>query len=287
MSDLTLGIEEELHLVDLATGRLAARAPELLAQLPSASFTAELQRSTVEINTSVCTTLEGLRNELLRRRRQLVQVAGEARIGVAAVGIAPINDTMLLTETTRFEQMRQNYKLLVDEQLNLRDPGPCGRRRPRCRRRGRQPDDAVAPDAAGAVVQLAVLARRGLRLRQHAHADLAALAHRRPVRPPDHRRRVRPPARGPGVVRGHRRRQDGVFRRAPVGPPADPRAADLRRLPAGRRRGHDRRAVPRAGGHRAAGRGPQRSPRWTCPARCIAPRSGARPEAASRATSWT
>ncbi|MCU1690271.1 MAG: hypothetical protein JWN20_2199, partial [Jatrophihabitantaceae bacterium] len=117
MSDLTLGIEEELHLVDLATGRLAARAPELLAQLPSDSFTAELQRSTVEINSSVCTTLEDLRNELLRRRRQLVQVAGEAGLGVAAVGIAPIHDTMLLTETTRFEQMRQNYKLLVDEQL--------------------------------------------------------------------------------------------------------------------------------------------------------------------------
>lgn len=117
MTDLTLGIEEELHLVDLATGRLAARAPELLAQLPSASFTAELQQSTVEINTSVCSTLEGLRRELLRRRRQLVRVAGEARIGVAAVGIAPINDAMLITETSRFEQMRQNYKLLVDEQL--------------------------------------------------------------------------------------------------------------------------------------------------------------------------
>lgn len=117
MSDLTLGIEEELHLVDLATGRLAARAPELLAQLPSDSFTAELQRSTVEINTAVCTTLDGLREELLTRRRQLVQVAGESRIGVAAVGIAPINDTMLITETSRFEQMRQNYKLLVDEQL--------------------------------------------------------------------------------------------------------------------------------------------------------------------------
>jgi carboxylate-amine ligase len=117
MSDLTLGIEEELHLVDLATGRLAARAPELLSQLPAGAFTAELQRSTVEINTSVCSSLDGLRDELQRRRRQLVRVAGEARIGVAAVGIAPINDTMLITESSRFEQMRQNYKLLVDEQL--------------------------------------------------------------------------------------------------------------------------------------------------------------------------
>jgi carboxylate-amine ligase len=117
MSDLTLGIEEELHLVDLATGRLAARAPELLAQLPSDSFTAELQLTTVEINTSVATTLDGLRNELLRRRRQLVQIAGEARIGVAAVGIAPIYDPMRLTENVRFEQMREDYQLLVDEQL--------------------------------------------------------------------------------------------------------------------------------------------------------------------------
>lgn len=117
MSELTLGIEEELHLLELSTGQLAARAPELLSRLPQASFTAELQRSTVEINTAVTSTLEDLRRELLRRRRQLVRVAAELHLGVAAVGTAPMADLLAMTETTRFEQMRRDYRLLVDEQM--------------------------------------------------------------------------------------------------------------------------------------------------------------------------
>jgi carboxylate-amine ligase len=117
MTELTLGIEEELHIVDMATGHLAARAPELLSRLPKAAFTAELQQTTVEINTSVCNSLDGMRAELLSRRRQLVQVAGESNLAVAAVGIVAVNDPMSLTQTTRFEQMREDYQLLVDEQM--------------------------------------------------------------------------------------------------------------------------------------------------------------------------
>ena len=117
MSELTLGVEEELHLVDLTSGHLAARAPELLSRLPRSAFTAELQRSTVEINTSVCSSLEGLRSELVRRRRELVRVAGEENISVAAAGTFPLADRLLLTKSARFEQMREDYQLLVDEQL--------------------------------------------------------------------------------------------------------------------------------------------------------------------------
>jgi carboxylate-amine ligase len=52
----TIGIEEEFHLVDLTTRRLATRAPELLKVL-SDSYVAEMQSCVVETNGSVVSTL--------------------------------------------------------------------------------------------------------------------------------------------------------------------------------------------------------------------------------------
>src|ERR1700712_4707353 len=118
-SALTLGVEEELHLVDLETWQLAARAPQLLSRLPAENFSAELQRTTVETNTDVCTTLEELRADIVRLRKQLVAVAGDEGLGLAAVGTPPLSSTgdFELTTTGRFGRMQDEYRLLVDEQL--------------------------------------------------------------------------------------------------------------------------------------------------------------------------
>jgi carboxylate-amine ligase len=66
----TLGIEEEFQIVDAETLELAFRAPELLRQLSTESYSAELQRSTVETNTEVVSTLDhmGLKLHGLRIR---------------------------------------------------------------------------------------------------------------------------------------------------------------------------------------------------------------------------
>src|SRR3954464_5896653 len=88
-AELTLGAEEELHLIDLDRWELSARAPQLLSRLPSSSYAAEIPRTTVETNTAVVKTLSDLRDELLRLRRELVGVAGREGLGVAAVGTAP------------------------------------------------------------------------------------------------------------------------------------------------------------------------------------------------------
>ena len=47
---VTAGVEEEFHVVDLATRRLTGRADRLVARLPAGNFTAELQRSVLEAN---------------------------------------------------------------------------------------------------------------------------------------------------------------------------------------------------------------------------------------------
>ena len=119
VSALTLGVEEELHLVDPHTSRLVPRAPRLLARLPAESFGAELQRTTVETNTAVHTTLDGLRTDIVGLRRRLLKEADQEGLVVAAVGTPPASNAedFELTSTGRFGRMQRDYRLLIDEQL--------------------------------------------------------------------------------------------------------------------------------------------------------------------------
>jgi carboxylate-amine ligase len=118
-AEMTLGAEEELHLIDLESWQLSARAPQVLSRLDSASYSAELQRTTVETNTDVVSTLTELREELLRLRKGLVEAASRDGLGVAAVGTAPRSTftDFELTATGRYGRMQEQYRLLVDEQL--------------------------------------------------------------------------------------------------------------------------------------------------------------------------
>jgi carboxylate-amine ligase len=111
-------VEEEFHLVDLRTRRLSARAPELLAKL-SDDYVAELQRCVVEMNSTVVADLDGLRDELTRQRRVLVDAAAELGMGVVAAGAVPlaVPAEMRVTGTDRYRQMLSDYQLLAREQL--------------------------------------------------------------------------------------------------------------------------------------------------------------------------
>jgi carboxylate-amine ligase len=120
---LTLGVEEEFHLVDLATRRLTPRALEVLERLepekarPSGAFAAELQQSVVETNTAVTSSLDELRQHLLALRAELATTAESIGVGVAAAGTMPLSAPLVMTETPRFRRMLADYQLLVREQL--------------------------------------------------------------------------------------------------------------------------------------------------------------------------
>jgi carboxylate-amine ligase len=115
----TIGIEEELQIVDADTLELAFRAPELLSQLTDSSYSAELQRSTVETNTAVKTSLDEMGIELYGLRRGVIEAADSQGLAVAAAGTAPLSSAadLELTSLGRYGRMQQDYRLLVDEHL--------------------------------------------------------------------------------------------------------------------------------------------------------------------------
>ena len=117
---LTLGVEEEFHLVDLRTRQLTPRASEVLSGLGDSpnTYAAELQQTVVETNSRVCSSLTELQSHLSEVRAELVRVAGRLGIGVAAAGTMPLSMAeVLITETPRFRRMLADYQLLVREQL--------------------------------------------------------------------------------------------------------------------------------------------------------------------------
>ncbi|MFB9695834.1 glutamate--cysteine ligase [Amorphoplanes digitatis] len=118
-TDLTLGVEEELHVVDLRTRELVPRAPEVLDQLDAANFSAELHRSVVETNTEVAATLDDLRDGIVTLRRRAIGVAESLGLGLVAAGTVPVVDldSLPVTPTSRFRQMLDEYQMLAREQL--------------------------------------------------------------------------------------------------------------------------------------------------------------------------
>ncbi|MBT1608655.1 glutamate--cysteine ligase [Curtobacterium flaccumfaciens pv. poinsettiae] len=118
-AELTLGAEEELHLIDLESGRLSAKAPRLLPKLPTDRFGAELQRTTIETNTPVVRTLDDLRRVIVDLRSELSAAIAPAGVTIAAVGTAPRSEyaDFELSAGGRYGRMQEQYRMLVDEQL--------------------------------------------------------------------------------------------------------------------------------------------------------------------------
>lgn len=118
-AELTLGAEEELHLIDLESGRLSAKAPRLLPKLPADRFGAELQRTTIETNTPVVRTLDDLRRVIVDLRTELSAAIAPAGVTIAAAGTAPRSEyaDFELTSGGRYGRMQEQYRMLVDEQL--------------------------------------------------------------------------------------------------------------------------------------------------------------------------
>lgn len=113
---VTLGVEEEFHIVDPDTGELRPGAGALLAS--RADVEPELQRTMIEIGTDVHRTLDDLREDLARRRAALVAAARPLGLAVAASGTVPGSGsaTARVFPKARYEWIHEEYQQLVLEQ---------------------------------------------------------------------------------------------------------------------------------------------------------------------------
>ncbi|MFF3350173.1 glutamate--cysteine ligase [Streptomyces sp. NPDC002779] len=116
---MRIGVEEEFHVLEVESGLLVPRADALLRRLPQKTFTTELHQCTVEANSSVHATLDGLNADLTRLRRQLDAAASAQGLAVVAAGTAPLGpaDAASPTADARYLHMAEEYRKVADEQL--------------------------------------------------------------------------------------------------------------------------------------------------------------------------
>ena len=123
MSALSLGVEEEFHLVDASTRQLRARAGEVLGAVQRRlagreSVDPELLQSQVETGTAVCTTLDEVRGELVRLRGELAAAAAEVGCRIVASGSYPGPlEHPPVTDDERYQAMAATFGLLAREQV--------------------------------------------------------------------------------------------------------------------------------------------------------------------------
>ncbi|MFI0805725.1 glutamate--cysteine ligase [Streptomyces echinatus] len=114
-----IGVEEEFHLVELETGLLVPRADTVLEKLPGPTFTTELQQATVESNSGVHTSLDGLHGDIVGTRRRLDAAVTAHGLAAVAAGTVPLASTADIHPTAgrRYRRMVDEYRMVADEQL--------------------------------------------------------------------------------------------------------------------------------------------------------------------------
>lgn len=121
---LTLGVEEELLLLDPATGQVAPGAPELLGRLGGARWAkAELMRFQFEAITDICTSLDQLRAELAAHRQTAATAAERLGCLLVASGTVPYGTPGVaqLTASPRYLKLAHQYPAIV-----ANSGGSCG-----------------------------------------------------------------------------------------------------------------------------------------------------------------
>ncbi len=116
----TVGVEEEFHLIDATTGDLSGAGPHIARQRAEAGrgrVVPEMLSSQVEFATPVCAGLEELRTALVRLRSELVVAAEGQGCRLVASGTYPGQQRPTVTPSRRYEEMADQYGILVHEQV--------------------------------------------------------------------------------------------------------------------------------------------------------------------------
>jgi glutamate---cysteine ligase / carboxylate-amine ligase len=118
----SVGVEEELLLVDAESGEPRALATPVLAMASRHSavgeaFESELHREQVEFATSPCTGMDEITAELVRCRLEAARHAGPLGATVAALATSPLPVNPSLAVGERYRWLAEHFGLTTHEQL--------------------------------------------------------------------------------------------------------------------------------------------------------------------------
>ncbi|GAA4351423.1 carboxylate-amine ligase [Angustibacter luteus] len=121
----TVGVEEELLVVDPETGQALALAAAVVALdgrddgagAPGGTLEGELQLQQVEVDTHPQTDLSALADDVVAARARAAEAAGRVGAQIAALATSPLPTTPRTTPAARYLTMAERFGLTESEQL--------------------------------------------------------------------------------------------------------------------------------------------------------------------------
>ncbi|HZC19812.1 MAG TPA: YbdK family carboxylate-amine ligase, partial [Rubrobacteraceae bacterium] len=120
--DHTLGIEEELHIVDATTGELAPKIEEIMSRLPEdlkEAVSYELFQSVLEIKTPPCATVAEAERRLRELRRRVGSWAAACGTALASAGTHPFSryQDQKITELERYRRVIDTLRWVAKREV--------------------------------------------------------------------------------------------------------------------------------------------------------------------------
>ncbi|CAN5571611.1 glutamate--cysteine ligase [soil metagenome] len=118
--EFTIGVEEEYQILDPVTRQLRPRAESILSRSHGhgeAEIQAEMHLSQIEIATPVCRSLQNVRAELVRLRREVIASAAADGHVIASAGTHPFSrwDEQQITPRERYLALEHDYQQVARE----------------------------------------------------------------------------------------------------------------------------------------------------------------------------
>lgn len=118
----TLGVEEELHIVDAATGELVPKIEEIMARLPEdlAEFVSyELFQSVLETKTPPCSTVAEAERHLRELRSRVGSWAASCGASLASAGTHPFSryKDQKITDQERYRYVIETLRWIAEREV--------------------------------------------------------------------------------------------------------------------------------------------------------------------------
>ena len=95
MADFTLGIEEEFQIIDPVTRDLKAHITEMIEEgqmILGEQVKPEMHQSMIEVGTGICANVQEARDDVIRLRRAISELAARKGLRIAAASTHPFSD---------------------------------------------------------------------------------------------------------------------------------------------------------------------------------------------------